>query len=310
MTASPCPVLDAYLSGAISAPVALMRLLLPGASVAAVTAMLERCAAGAPDAAAGERMRGLLDLARRHRDGLGLLERVVQAGAAHGGETDPAAAVAASRAMFDRLVAISPEASVAAYSLGDPGLLRAATDELVGWLRRQGLLAGRPAILDLGCGIGRLAAALAPHAAEVTGLDVSPGMIAAARQRCDGFGNLRFAVCSGHDLAGIVRFFPGPGAGGGCVPLPGRRRRGPRCPACHGGGPGAAPRRQPGHPAISATGTMRRTGGMPPRWRHGLASACSGTAHASWRSGTARPTGCAWPGKSGNRRRSQLSCLR
>jgi len=204
MTASPRPVLEAYLSGAISAPVALMRLLLPGASVAAVSAMLERWAAEAPDGASGERLRGLLNLARRHRDGLGLLERVVRAGAAHGGEADPAAAVAASRAMFDRLVAISPEASVAAYSLGDPGLLRAATDELVGWLRCQGLLAGRPAILDLGCGIGRLAAALAPHAAEVTGLDVSPGMIAAARQRCGGFGNLRFAVCSGHDLTGIA----------------------------------------------------------------------------------------------------------
>ncbi|MBL6082243.1 class I SAM-dependent methyltransferase [Belnapia sp. T18] len=184
------PVLEAYLSGAISAPVALMRLLLPGTPPAA----LERQAAAAPDAAAGERLRRLLDLARQHRDGLGLLERMVQAGAAHGDEANPAAAIAASRAMFDRLVAISPEASVAAYTLGDAGLLRAATDELVGWLERQDLLSG---LLDLGCGIGRLAAALAPQAAKVTGLDVSPGMIAAARQRCGGYGNLRFAVSSG-----------------------------------------------------------------------------------------------------------------
>jgi ubiquinone/menaquinone biosynthesis C-methylase UbiE len=46
--------------------------------------------------------------------------------------------------------------------------------------------------------------ALAPHAAEVTGLDVSSGMIAAARQRCEGYDNLRFAVGSGHDLAGVA----------------------------------------------------------------------------------------------------------
>jgi SAM-dependent methyltransferase len=198
------PVMDAYLSGAISAPVALMRLLLPGTSAAAVTAALERQAAAMPDAAAGERMQLLLDLARQHRDGLRLLERMVQADAAHGGEADPATAIAASRAVFDRLVAISPEASVAAYTLGDAGLLRAATDGLVGWLERQDLLSGRPAVLDLGCGIGRLAAALAPHAAEMTGLDVSPGMIAAARERCGGHGNLRFAIGSGHDLAGVA----------------------------------------------------------------------------------------------------------
>jgi ubiquinone/menaquinone biosynthesis C-methylase UbiE len=62
----------------------------------------------------------------------------------------------------------------------------AATDELVGWLERQDLLSGRPVVLDPGCGIGRVSMALAPHAAEVTGLDVSSGMIAAARQRCEG----------------------------------------------------------------------------------------------------------------------------
>ncbi len=80
----------------------------------------------------------------------------MQAGAVHGGEADPATAIAASRAMFDRLVAISPEASVAAYTLGDAGLLRAATDELVRWLERQDLLSGRPVVLDPGCGIGRV----------------------------------------------------------------------------------------------------------------------------------------------------------
>ena len=59
-------------------------------------------------------------------------------------------------------------------------------------------------IVDLGCGIGRLALALAPHATEVTGLDVSPGMIAAARQRCGGAGNTRFPLLPASDLAEIA----------------------------------------------------------------------------------------------------------
>jgi SAM-dependent methyltransferase len=71
---------------------------------------------------------------------------------------------------------------------------------LMEWLRAQGLLAGRPDILDLGCGIGRLVAALAAEAGSVLGLDVSPAMIAEARARHPG---LRFETCSGGDLAGL-----------------------------------------------------------------------------------------------------------
>src|SRR5258708_34994229 len=37
--------------------------------------------------------------------------------------------------------------------------------------------------LDFGCGVGRLAEAMTVHAREVTGLDISPGMLAIARAR-------------------------------------------------------------------------------------------------------------------------------
>jgi SAM-dependent methyltransferase len=106
--------------------------------------------------------------------------------------------------MFDRLVAVSPEASVAAYSLGDPALLAAATAEVVAWLDGLGLLADRPRVLDLGCGIGRIAEALAPRAAGVLGLDIAPAMVAAARARCGDRPGLRFEACAGDDLAGIA----------------------------------------------------------------------------------------------------------
>jgi amino acid adenylation domain-containing protein len=51
-------------------------------------------------------------------------------------------------------------------------------------------------VLDAGCGDGRLATALAPHAGLVVGFDLSPEMIASARRRaCEaGFGNVRFLV--------------------------------------------------------------------------------------------------------------------
>ncbi|MCB4824151.1 class I SAM-dependent methyltransferase [Roseicella aerolata] len=189
--------LDEYLAGRISAPVALMRLLLTGEPAEAVTTELARATV------ADDRLAPLLALARERLDGLRLLERIVQGGAMHAPEDGPEAAIAGSRAMFDRLVRISPEASVAAYSLGDPDLLDAVTAELVAWLRAQELLAQQPRILDLGCGIGRLAAALAREAASIIGLDISGGMVAEARRRCAGLPHLRFGTCSGSELGGI-----------------------------------------------------------------------------------------------------------
>ena len=47
---------------------------------------------------------------------------------------DEVGALAAIRDQFDRAAALSPEAGVAAYSLGDPRVLEAATAELVAWL--------------------------------------------------------------------------------------------------------------------------------------------------------------------------------
>jgi SAM-dependent methyltransferase len=190
------PALADHLAGTISAPVALMRLLLTGVPAGALLAALAELP---PEAA--RRLAGLLALARGHAGGLAVLERMVRAGAEHGPAASAEAGIAASRAMFDRLVGISPEASVAAYSLGDPALLDQATREILDWLRGLGLLRGRPEVLDLGCGIGRMAAALAPEAGGVLGLDLSPRMVEAARQRCAGLAGLEFRTCTGQDLA-------------------------------------------------------------------------------------------------------------
>ena len=109
------------------------------------------------------------------------------------------AALDAIRRMFDRAVARAPEASVAAYSLNDPAILAAATSEVVVWLNATGLLSPAFDVLDLGCGIGRVAAAIAPRVRSVLGVDVSAAMIAEAEQRCTA-ANVRFETVDGTGL--------------------------------------------------------------------------------------------------------------
>ncbi|HZT01680.1 MAG TPA: class I SAM-dependent methyltransferase [Steroidobacteraceae bacterium] len=106
--------------------------------------------------------------------------------------------------LFDAAVRISPEGSVALYSLGSAELLAAATLEVVSLLSRWDLLGLDRTVLDVGCGIGRLEAALAPLSAAVIGIDISPGMIAEARTRCAGLLNVRLFLGNGHDFTGIA----------------------------------------------------------------------------------------------------------
>ena len=173
------PAIGLALAGGISPAVALARLVLDGMTPAEIEAMLPRQSA-------------LAELFATQRDNLVRLAATVGA-VDHraGGDT-----VAAIAAMFDRAVAVSPEASVAAYSLGDPDLLAVATAEVVDWLQREGLATPGSDVLDFGCGIGRLAGALAPHVRSVIGLDVSAGMIAEAARRHSA-ANLRFAKSDG-----------------------------------------------------------------------------------------------------------------
>ncbi|HEX5868492.1 MAG TPA: class I SAM-dependent methyltransferase [Beijerinckiaceae bacterium] len=114
---------------------------------------------------------------------------------------DADAAVRRWAAAFDRAARASPEGSVALYALGNPELLKAATEEVVVWLRGRGLIGRERQVLDLGCGIGRFGAALAGQVGGYVGIDISGEMIAAARRRCAGLGGVSFAQTSGRDLS-------------------------------------------------------------------------------------------------------------
>ena len=138
----------------------------------------------------------MADRAERHRDRLPGLQRLAASGLTPEGEDS----MAAVERMFDRLADEAPEAAVAFYSFGDPEALAEATAELAGVVRLWAPPTGRR-VLDFGCGIGRLALALADEAAEVLGLDVSEGMVAQARRRAGGRADLRFVRSDGRSLA-------------------------------------------------------------------------------------------------------------
>jgi SAM-dependent methyltransferase len=191
------------LAGRISPEVALARLLLGGANPAAVARRVaER---RAPDNANWRRLDELVSARRGALEELSAMAAEVDHapfGAA------PDAAVAAIAALFDRAVSRAPESSVAAYSLGDPAILAAATQEILSWLSAEGLIGRERDVLDLGCGIGRVSAALAPLCRSVLGLDVSPGMVAEAQRRHGAISNLHFETTpgTGLDLPGDARF--------------------------------------------------------------------------------------------------------
>src|SRR4051794_32184177 len=59
-------------------------------------------------------------------------------------------------------------------------------------------------VLDLGCGVGRLTRPLAERAGRVIALDVSPEMLARARDNVNGVSNVEFVLGDGTSLAGVA----------------------------------------------------------------------------------------------------------
>lgn len=103
-------------------------------------------------------------------------------------------------ATFDRAAALSPEASVALYSLGDAERLAEATREVADWLVEERLVAPGRRVLEIGCGIGRFVAALAPRSRLTVGVDVSGRMCAEAAARTLGVEGAAVVRTAGRDL--------------------------------------------------------------------------------------------------------------
>ena len=189
-------VLRRLLAGELSPPVALAGLLFTLGSAAEVEDLLYPLANSHP------RFSDLSELLRRNPERLAEIAPLLPDHPEAEGAGE--AAIEACRRFFDRAVRTSEEASVALYSLGDPEILAEGTREIVDLFERWGLLGpdrATSAALEIGCGIGRFQVALAGRFGEIWGIDISEGMIAAARRRAAGLGNLHFVVGSGRDLA-------------------------------------------------------------------------------------------------------------
>jgi SAM-dependent methyltransferase len=201
MDALASDVLRRCAGGEISPAVALVRLLIAYGDLDSVRTALADLADAEGEADLQGAIDGIGDLLGRNPIGTALAMDMLRQERALDQPAGDADEVERSRRLFDRLVATNPEASVALYSLGDPGLLAAATLEVVELLERLGVLRPQREVLEIGCGIGRFAQALAPRVAAITGIDIAPGMIEAARRRCAGLTNVRLIETSGRDLS-------------------------------------------------------------------------------------------------------------
>ena len=194
-------VLRRHAGGEFSSAVALVRLLIAYGDLDSVRAALAKLGGASGETnlqRASERILGLLAW---RSEGSALVLHMLEQESVLDRPGETLDEVDRCRYLFDRLVHMNAEASVALYSLGEPGLLDAATREVVELLDRLAVIGPERRVLDIGCGIGRFERALADRVAAITGTDISPGMLEAARQRCVGLANVEFLETSGRDLA-------------------------------------------------------------------------------------------------------------
>ena len=195
------------LNGSVSPAVALMRLLIDTEDVAAVRTTVDeitmRAAAlsRACDSLIRDRVDELTQLMVENELGCERIAEMLRT-TMDSPEMAPTveAGIAFCETLFDWSVQQSEEASVALYSLGNPTLLESATKEIIKQLEEWKVIARDRTVLDIGCGIGRIAAALGPRVRDVHGIDVSAGMINIALKRCEPFTNVHLLKSSGHDL--------------------------------------------------------------------------------------------------------------
>ncbi|HBL31145.1 MAG TPA: methyltransferase type 11 [Acidobacteria bacterium] len=189
-----------YLTGKTSPEVTLPRLVLALGYVEEVEACLDQVARSwrpQPPPA----LRKLVRMVRERRRGLERMAANLEEHPDPGVPfRTPEEGIAAYRRFFDRAVRRDEPSSVAAHSLGDAEVLARSTAEVVELLDHLGVLGTGRRALEIGCGIGRLLAALAPLLAAIHGTDISPRMIETSRRDCAGLSNVTLSLTSGCGL--------------------------------------------------------------------------------------------------------------
>ncbi len=200
-------ILMRCLNGSVSPAVALMRLLIDTEDASAVRATVDEITmraavlSRAGDSLIRDRVDELTQLMVENELGCERIAEMLRT-TMDSPEMAPTveAGIAFCERLFDWSVQQSEEASVALYSLGNPTLLERATKEIIQKLEDWNVIARDRTVLDIGCGIGRIAAALGPRVRDVHGIDVSREMINIALKRCEPFTNVHLLKSSGHDL--------------------------------------------------------------------------------------------------------------
>jgi ubiquinone/menaquinone biosynthesis C-methylase UbiE len=200
-------ILDRCLSGSLSPAVALMQLLIDTEDAGAVRATVDevtmRAAAlsRATDSLLRDRVDDLTQLTVENELGCERIAEMLRS-SMDSPQMAPTveAGIAFCERLFDWSVQQSEEASVALYSLGNPTLLERATREIIVQLQEWNVIGRDLTVLDIGCGIGRIAAELGPRCKDVHGIDVSRQMINIALRRCEPLENVHLLKGSGHDL--------------------------------------------------------------------------------------------------------------
>ena len=174
-------LLRLFEAGELSGPLTVARLLLVSRDVASIERWLEgRLPTPARDQ--------LLHLIEQHRHGCQCVAALR--------ETHLAVA------RGDRVLGAAPgPAAGGPEALAKAELVERATRELVERFGAWGLLGPDRSVLEIGCGAGRLQAALSPKVALAAGVDASAAMVARARWCCSRLPNTRHEVGRGSNLA-------------------------------------------------------------------------------------------------------------
>jgi SAM-dependent methyltransferase len=176
-------LLGLFEAGKLSGALTVARLLLVSRDVPSIERwLLARVATGS-----GVRSE-LLHLIEQHRHGCQCVAALREGHGAEGGR--------------ERALGAAPPLAAREATAADRAALgESATRELVERFEAWGLLGRESRTLELGCGAGRMQAALSPRVALAAGVDASPELIARARWCCSRLANTRHEVAHSHDLS-------------------------------------------------------------------------------------------------------------
>jgi len=94
-------------------------------------------------------------------------------------------------AVWDSLAGSMNDAAMAAAGEASENKLRSSATESVRNLLELASIHARDEVLEIGCGVGRIAQEIAPHCKSWTGADISANMLAHASSRLQGLKNTR-----------------------------------------------------------------------------------------------------------------------